>query len=186
MKARHIPNIISVLRIGLVVPVVLALWEQRYPDALYWFAAAAASDGLDGFLARRCGWTSRLGSHLDPIADKLLLLSAYAVFGWQGLLPVELVYAVFVRDGVIVAGATLYWFLLRPFDAHPLLLSKINTALQILLVAAVIYSQGVKTMAAPMLNFLVVCTFTTTVLSGLLYVLLWGERFWRESRAKRV
>ncbi|WP_054774315.1 CDP-alcohol phosphatidyltransferase family protein, partial [Methylogaea oryzae] len=153
--------------------------------ALYWFAAAAASDGLDGFLARRCGWTSRLGSHLDPIADKLLLLSAYAVFGWQGLLPADLVYAVFVRDGVIVAGATLYWRLRGPFDAHPLLLSKVNTALQILLVAAVMYSQGIKPVAAPMLNFLVVCTFVTTALSGLLYVLLWSERYRRESRAGR-
>lgn len=186
MKARHIPNIISVLRIGLVVPVVLALWEQRYLDALYWFVAAALSDGLDGFLAKRYGWISRLGSLLDPLADKLLLLASYAVFGWQGLLPLELVYAVYIRDVVIVAGATLYWFLLRPFDGQPLFLSKINTVLQILLIAVVMYGQGVKPVATPMLGFLVDCTFATTALSGLLYVLLWSGRVYRETHPDRT
>ena len=185
LQARHIPNAISVLRIGFIYPVMLALLEQRYQDALYWFIAAGVSDGVDGFIAKQCGWTSRLGSLLDPAADKLLLLTAYGMFGLYGLLPWPLVLAVFLRDIVIVGGAAAYWFLLRPFDAKPLLLSKINTVLQILLVAAVMFSHGVRPLADAVLNFLIACTFATTGLSGLLYVLLWSNNGWHEWRQQR-
>jgi len=78
---RHIPNIISILRILLVIPVVMLLLDQRYGAALLLFAIAGISDGVDGFLAKRFGWQSRLGSILDPLADKLLLIAFHYRYG---------------------------------------------------------------------------------------------------------
>lgn len=179
LSPRNIPNVISVLRIGLVWPVLTALLARRYPEALGWFVVAGLSDGVDGLLARRFGWISRLGSLLDPLADKILLLTCYIVFGWQGLLPAALVWAVALRDVLIVGGAVLYWFLAHPFEARPLVLSKINTLLQILLIAVVLYSQSIRPLAGPVMDWLVACTFGTTVLSGFLYVWLWGNRYRR-------
>jgi cardiolipin synthase len=181
MKARHIPNLISLLRIGLVLPVLWAVWLRQYPQALAWFAVASLSDGVDGFIARRYGWTSRLGSHLDPMADKLLLLSVYAMLGWQGVLPAMLVAAVIARDVVIVCGGVLYWFLRHPFDGRPLRLSKLNTLLQILLALAAIYSQGVRPLPEPALAALMAAVFASTLASGLLYLWVWGRRFFREA-----
>ena len=77
MKARHIPNIISVFRILLVYPVVASILQKRFDWALTLFVVAGVSDALDGFLAKHFHWQSRLGSYIDPLADKLLLVSSY-------------------------------------------------------------------------------------------------------------
>src|ERR1700743_2504299 len=74
---RHIPNIISVIRILLVVPIAFALAYGQQQTAIALFALAAVSDAADGFLARRFGWQSELGGILDPIADKLLLATVF-------------------------------------------------------------------------------------------------------------
>ena len=105
MNARDIPNIISVLRIVLVVPIIVLMLEQQFAAALLLFFVAGLSDGLDGYLAKRNNWGSRLGSILDPLADKLLLISSYVALGWLGLIPVWLVAVVLIRDIVIVSGA---------------------------------------------------------------------------------
>ena len=134
LKPRDIPNVITILRIFLVIPVVWALLDGRYTLALWLFAVAGASDGLDGFLAKQFHWTSRLGAILDPLADKLLLVSTFVALGWQGLLPLWLVAVVLGRDVVIVAGAVAYHLLFGSFELHPTLISKVNTFCQILLV----------------------------------------------------
>ena len=87
MKWRDLPNLISVFRIVLVVPIEYLLLQQHYVSAMILFFLAGISDGLDGFLAKRFNWTSRLGSVLDPLADKLLLVCTYLVLGWLGHLP---------------------------------------------------------------------------------------------------
>ncbi len=84
---RHLPNIICLCRIALIWPIVDALLGGSYERTLLLFAVAAASDGLDGWLAKRYGWTSRLGKWLDPLADKLLLVSVFLVLTWLGLVP---------------------------------------------------------------------------------------------------
>ena len=73
----QLPNLISVLRILLVLPVVWALVNLEYAIALILFAVAGFTDALDGFLAKHFHWESRLGSILDPLADKLLLVSCF-------------------------------------------------------------------------------------------------------------
>lgn len=87
MNRRDIPNIISVFRILLVLPVVWLLLQQQYTMALVLFAIAGVSDALDGFLAKHNGWESRLGTILDPLADKLLLVCSFLTLAWLGLIP---------------------------------------------------------------------------------------------------
>ena len=182
MNPRHIPNIITACRILLVYPVIQLLLAQRYDWALALFVVAGLSDGLDGFLAKHFHWQSRLGSYLDPLADKLLLVSCYAVLGWLGQIPVWLVALVVLRDLVIFSGAVAYYFLMRPFEGHPLLLSKLNTLLQLLLVFTVLFRLGVAALPAALLNGLILLTALTTLVSGAQYVYIWGNSFWRESQ----
>ena len=144
MKRSDIPNLITFARILLVVPVVWLLHTHNYIGALAIFALAGFSDALDGFLAKRYGWESRLGSLLDPIADKLLLVCSFLVLGAHGLLPLWLVGLVILRDAVIVTGATVYHFRIQHLVAgEPTLSSKLNTLMQILLVLAVVLTEAV-------------------------------------------
>ena len=139
MKARDIPNIITALRFLLVPPVIILLLQERFTAALIVFGVAGLSDGLDGFLARRFDWRSRLGGIMDPLADKLLVVSSFVTLGWLGLIPAWLVLLVILRDLVIIAGATFYHMRIEQFDAEPSVASKLNTAAQVLLVLAVLY-----------------------------------------------
>jgi len=95
---RDIPNLITAFRFLLVPPVVFLLLSSRFGEALVIFAIAGFSDALDGFLAKHYGWASRLGAALDPLADKLLLVSAFIALGWLELIPVWLVVIVILRD----------------------------------------------------------------------------------------
>ncbi|MGD2138371.1 MAG: CDP-alcohol phosphatidyltransferase family protein, partial [Gammaproteobacteria bacterium] len=108
MKARDIPNIITLFRFLLVPPVVVLLLKQQFASALVVFGIAGFSDALDGFLAKHYDWTSRLGGLLDPLADKLLLLGCFITLGWLGLIPWWLIVLVVVRDIVILTGAVVY------------------------------------------------------------------------------
>ncbi|HUL10747.1 MAG TPA: CDP-alcohol phosphatidyltransferase family protein [Methylococcaceae bacterium] len=181
MKARHIPNIISVFRIILVYPVVHFLLARRFDWALALFVVAGVSDALDGFLAKHFNWQSRLGSYLDPLADKLLLVSCFLGAGWLGLIPIWLVVAVLLRDLVIVTGAIAYYFLLRPFEGRPHLTSKLNTFFQLVLIVAVLFHQGVAALPASLLSFLIAVVLITTLISGAIYVYVWGRSYWRET-----
>ncbi len=119
MRARDIPNLISFLRILLTIPVVWLLIEQQFSAALILFGVAGFSDALDGYLAKRFAWRSRLGGLLDPLADKALLMSSFLVLGVLGLIPVWLVMLVIFRDLVIVGGALYYHFSIEDLQARP-------------------------------------------------------------------
>src|SRR5690348_7584191 len=105
---RHIPNALCILRMLLVVPVAWLLVTDKYWLTLGMFAFAAATDGLDGFLAKRFGWTSELGKILDPLADKILLVGVFITLGALGVIPVWLVATAVARDVIITAGAITY------------------------------------------------------------------------------
>ena len=172
----QIPNIISFLRILLVIPVVWALLNQDFELGLYLFAVAGISDGLDGFLAKRFNWQSWLGSMLDPIADKLLLVASYLTLGYLGLLPVWLVGLVMFRDVVIVAGAAIYYHRITHFTGEPTLVSKINTFMQILLVLVTVFAQLFPQVPQTAITVLVGIVAGTTIASGIDYVVEWGRR----------
>jgi cardiolipin synthase (CMP-forming) len=176
VKRSDIPNLITVMRIVLVAPVSWSLLRQEFGLALALFFVAGVSDGLDGFLAKHYGWSSRLGALLDPLADKALLVACYASLAWIGLLPVWLLVLVVARDAVIVAGAVVYNFRIRRLEAQPTLISKLNTVLQILLVLLVIVQQLVPWVNEVWVRVLIYAVTVSVVWSGLDYVVTWSRR----------
>lgn len=185
MEARHLPNIISCCRILLVCPVVYCLQIGRYDWALVLFAVAGVSDGLDGFLAKHYHWQSRLGSYLDPVADKLLLVSSFISLAMAGLVPIWLVVTIVVRDAIILVGATAYYFLLRPFDGEPHWSSKLNTFFQLLLVLLVLAGRLFQPLPGTLSWVLAWMVFAASLSSGMVYVNIWGRRYWREAHSSR-
>lgn len=176
LKAHHIPNLITGLRILLVAPFLWSLLQEQYGVALLLFIIAGVSDALDGFLAKYFGWTSELGGLLDPIADKLLLIGAILSLGRLNELPYWLVALVILRDLIIIGGAISYHFLIARFTATPLMISKLNTLLQLILVCAVIVHYGMALLPPWLLTVLIDLTALTTIWSGAAYVWQWSER----------
>ncbi len=176
IRARDIPNLISFARIALVPLIVLVLLREDYQLALWLFLIAGISDALDGFLAKRFGWESEFGGKLDPAADKLLLVSCFFTLGWIGLLPWWLVGLVFLRDVVIVMGWIAYNRRIQRIRARPMVISKVNTFVQILLVLLVVANRLGPFVADSWLQALELLVAMTTVWSGLAYVLYWGKR----------
>jgi len=185
VSARAIPNAISLFRITLVVPIAVTMIQSGYDIALGLFVVAGASDGLDGYLARRFNWVTPLGALLDPIGDKLLMVTCYLVLGWLGDLPWWLVSAVILRDVVIVVGAVFYRFLIGEVVYRALLISKLNTVLQILLVMITLALLAGFRLLAPLQPLLVYLVLLTTLSSGVAYVVLWGRQAAKHSKAKR-
>lgn len=176
MQAKDIPNLISFLRLLLTIPVVWAFLEGEFLLALVIFFIAGVSDALDGFLAKRLHWQSRLGGLLDPLADKALLVSSFLCLGGLGLLPAWLVALVIARDVIIVTGALVYSVQVEQLNAEPSLISKLNTLLQIILVLVVVVNHGLLGMPDWLLQALVWGVTVTTSVSGIAYVIEWGRR----------
>lgn len=175
-QREDIPNLISILRILLTIPVVWMLLIQRFDFALVLFAVAGVSDGLDGFLAKHFGWQSKLGGLLDPMADKVLLVSSYVCLAMLGLIPTLLMVLVIVRDLIIVTGALVYNFHIEELQANPSLISKFNTFAQIVLVLTVVLDQGLFELPQGLLQFMVWTVFASTIASGANYVWVWSRR----------
>ena len=176
MQARDIPNIITVFRFLLVTPVVWAMLNDRFSLALLLFGIAGFSDAVDGYLAKRNNWTSRFGAVMDPLADKLLLVSTFITLGWLGWIPLWLVALVILRDLVILTGAIVYHFRIEQVTMEPSLASKLNTFTQILLVLAVMFSNGIQELPQLWIDILLYCVLITTVWSGIGYVWTWSRR----------
>ena len=176
MRLAQIPNAICVLRILLVVPLVIALFGGDYRVALALIVIAGVSDGVDGFLAKTFGWQSRLGSLLDPAADKLLLVSTIVSLTWLGFVPVGVTAIVILRDIVIVSGAIAYFRLAGTLTGEPLLVSKLNTLCQLLFVIATIMQAAWQQPPADWLIVLGALVVFTSITSGLSYVLIWSGR----------
>ncbi len=164
------------MRIFLSVPVVWLLLEQQFGVALVLFAVAGISDGLDGYLAKHYGWESHLGGLLDPLADKVLLISSFLSLAVIGMIPVWLVVLVILRDLVIVTGALVYHFRVMELEAEPSMISKVNTVAQIFLVLAVVLDQGLVQLPMLVTQGLIWVVMATTLASGVNYVWVWSRR----------
>jgi len=181
-RASQIPNLICVLRMVLVWPIVDALLTGRYAMALVLAAVAGLSDGLDGYLAKRFDWRSRLGGLLDPLADKLLLVSTFLTLAYVSLVPLWLAVVVIVRDIVIVSGGLVYQFLIAPVRPEPSKASKLNTGAQLFFVCAVIANRGFGLPPAEVLIPSGAAVLVTSTVSGLDYVVRWSGRALRAQR----
>lgn len=179
---RWIPNALTFLRILLIVPFAVALWNSEYRVALIIFFVAAATDAFDGFLAREFDWRTRLGAIADPLADKALLIVAYLVLTLTGVLPYWLFWLVLGRDLLIVGGGLAYHYCIGPFEMRPSLPGKFNTLIQILVALAII----VLLAGLPMLPWVtdvgIVLVAVSTVFSGVHYIVVWGAKAWRATQ----
>lgn len=165
----NFPNAITFARLCAAPITIWLALRQHLAAAFVVFAAAAASDALDGWLARRRGGTT-VGAVLDPLADKALLIGMFLVLAVMGVLPTWLVILAVVRDVLIVAGLALLWQFARPVSVHPLWISKLNTALQLLLIATALLLHGFGLHADLLLTLLVWTVAATTIISGAAYV----------------
>jgi cardiolipin synthase len=183
---RHLPNLITALRMLLVVPLCRLIDDGRYDLALIVAAVAGFSDALDGFLAKHFGWQSWIGGMLDPIADKLLLTATFVWLALTADLPVWLVALVVGRDLAIVAGAVAYHNLVGRFDAAPSRLSKLTTVVQLafVLVELLQLSRWID-MPVALRESLIAITALVTLASGLHYVVVWSARARRTLAARK-
>jgi cardiolipin synthase len=140
------------------------------------FAVAASTDALDGFLAKRFGWTSRLGKFLDPLADKLLLITVFICLSFNGVVPWVLTGLVLLRDLVIVFGALTYKALFGPVNGNPTIASKINTLAQILYCLAVVAAAGYQWPPGWIVLALGAFVLFSTCVSGIDYTLIYIRR----------
>src|SRR6267378_1645456 len=136
----NLPNLITLARILMVPIVVWAIAVREMQVAFLLFLAAGVSDAVDGFLAKRLGMASELGAHLDPLADKTLIVSIYVALGITDAIPRWIVILVVSRDILIVGGVMLAWFLGKPIRVKPVLVSKLNTVAQIIFASLVLGS----------------------------------------------
>ncbi|MCH9051769.1 MAG: CDP-alcohol phosphatidyltransferase family protein [Proteobacteria bacterium] len=178
-----LPNLISLARLLSVPLLVWAILAAKMELAFWLFVAAGISDAVDGFIAKHFGATSALGKYLDPLADKALLVSVYVTLGHTGYLPTWLVILVVFREVIIIGGAILILMLTVSAKIETLLISKVNTAAQILLAAVVlaIAAMELKEGELPLMQIYIAWGLTylvagTTFFSGAGYIVKWGRK----------
>jgi len=171
------PNALTVIRILLIPLFVYEVLEGHYTSGLVVFFIAAVTDALDGFLARVFRLKTRLGTFLDPMADKLLVTAAYVILGIKGMIPLWLVVAVISRDTIIVLGAMVVHVVAGELDIRPHPVSKVNTFFQLLTVILALF-RGMTLGAGPLHDWVVaslepsiVLTAALTIVSGIIYIL---------------
>ena len=168
----QIPNFITLIRLFLIIPIVIFLLGENFFIASWLFLLSATTDILDGFIAKKINAVTKFGSIIDPIADKILLVSCFTVLTFLGYIPLWLCILVVFRDLVIVAAVTGYFLLSETTKIKPSKMSKLNTFVQISLVLYVMiasqfhFEHSIETV-------LVALVATTTLASGLGYAVLW-------------
>lgn len=182
MKLKYIPNLICVARIILVGPIVWLLLEGDYGLALLLILIAGLSDALDGYLARRFDWRTRLGGLLDPAADKLLMFSVFVTLTWLGWVPVWFTAIVVGRDVIIIVGTVVYQLLVAPVHGEPTQASKLNTVLQILFLLLAVSHAWIDWPPKSALQLLATAILVTIAISTIQYV---STGFSRLRAAKR-
>ena len=171
-----LPNLLTAARIVLTPFVAWHLWQGDVEMAFWLFAAAAITDLLDGALARLLNQRSVLGAWLDPIADKLMLLTTLAMLALTDLLPIWLLWTVVIRDGVILAGAEAYRRLTGGLDVRPTLSGKAATAMEFILVSFTLADLALHWGLDATIGPLAQATAVMVAVSGLRYVWLWGGK----------
>jgi cardiolipin synthase len=175
----NLPNFLTICRLGSIPIFLIFLTRQRYTEALYVFAAAALTDGLDGAVARWFDSRTELGAFLDPFADKLMLVSAFVVLTIDGQLPGYLLSVVMIRDIVIVVGYLMISFFTgERVPVRPSYLGKSSTVLQLACVIAVLARVG--NYWPIYLNALLIVTVAVTAASFVHY--MYRGLVWLRSR----
>ena len=181
---RHLPNAITVCRVLLIPVLAWLLVERNYSGALTVFAIAAASDFVDGVIARRLGFMTEFGARLDPIADKLTMLVTTVMLAAQGVVPVWLAAVIVLRDVVIVSGAVAYHLMVGRVEMSPTWLSKLNTALEFAALTLVLADAASAFDFTSWLPLLFAIVFLTVAASGVQYVWVWSRKAKENARVR--
>ena len=136
-----IPNLLSIIRIGLVYPILNNIYLNNFELSIVFFVLAAITDAMDGFLARKMNWQTNLGTILDPIADKLLLSGTIFILWLNQYIPFYIFIIFIGRDVAILLGAAIQMTLNELNTPMPNLLGKITTSLQIIYIAVIFLKQ---------------------------------------------
>ncbi len=171
-----LPNLLTASRLILAPFVAWRLLQHDVEGAFWLFVIAAITDLLDGWLARLLNQKSEFGALLDPIADKVMLLTTLSFLALTDLLPLWLLWLVLVRDGVILSGALAYRRLTGGLRIRPILSGKITIALEFILVSWVLAEEALAPGMKDGIDLLVWLTAVASVLSGLRYVWLWSGK----------
>ena len=139
-----IPNLLSIVRIGLIYPILNSVYVGEYLVGLIYFLAASLTDALDGFLARKMNWFTELGKILDPIADKLLVIGTIFVLWANNYIPLYVFTILIGRDVLILLGAAMHMSLITNDAPSPNILGKITTGSQIFYIAQILILQAMN------------------------------------------
>jgi cardiolipin synthase len=180
----NIPNILTVARLCCALPIVLLVRAGDYHQAALLFLVAAATDGIDGYIAKRFNAVTTFGTVLDPVADKLLMDSLFLTLAFEGHLPPWIAVLVISRDLLIVAGTLTLRYLAGRFRVEPLFLGKVSTFMQIVLGGAVLLQLSILPWLSPVVQPLLVLTALTVLGSAAAYVHAAG-RIWVLARVPR-
>ncbi|MCB1601027.1 MAG: CDP-alcohol phosphatidyltransferase family protein [Lysobacterales bacterium] len=175
-RLRHLPNALSLLRLLMAVPIALLVVYDESVLAMALFIAAGATDGIDGWLAKRYRWQSQLGGWLDPLADKALVLSVCIALTAHGDLPYWLLGLIAIRDLVIVSGAVAFHFNYAPLHAAPTIVGKITTAALLLLVVLLLWQNVNAQIPSWLVETLTLACAGLLLVSGVDYVRRWSVK----------
>lgn len=184
----QIPNAITCLRIVLIWPFVYLLLKQHYEIAFVLFIIAGLSDGLDGYVARRFNWTSRLGRFFDAIADKLLLLSSFIALVYLNKLPLWVISILIGRDVYIILGVCIYYCLFKKLDLKSSFIGKISISLQIGLIFLLLFETAFFPLPVLLIQVVIVVIIVATLISFLDYIWAWSKKTytdWGASKSPR-
>lgn len=177
MPLKYLPNLFTLARFFLIVPFLFFFYQKSYDFALYVFVIAGFTDGLDGWLARQFAWQSRLGLILDPIADKLLIVTSFVSLALIHQMPWWLIELVLFRDMSILLGIfAWYQVMRRGLEFKPTWLSKINTAIELFLVSYCLFELSFLHTVDTFKWILILVVALTTTGSYIEYMWMWAKK----------
>lgn len=178
-----LPNYITIARFLMVPLIVLAMINGEMLTAFILFMLAGISDGIDGFIARQFNQRSELGTWLDPVADKFMLVSVFVMLGWLGVVPSWLVILAVSRDGLIVGAVVLSSLMEHPIELRPLMVSKATTMVQIILVILVLADLAGLAALDAYIGWMIYAVAVLTIASAGAYLVTWLKHMAGEAKA---
>lgn len=169
MKILNIPNTLTIARIVIIPIFITAIIYNQHLYALVLFVCAALTDLLDGLFARLSNQKTALGTFLDPLADKFLLISSFIIFSMYGWIPKWFTIIVISRDIIVIIGFFLLYMLTNTLKVEPVFLGKAAIALQLLILAYVLLNINIATLP-PVPDIFFIVSAALTAISGLQYI----------------
>ena len=139
-----IPNLLTIVRIALVYPILNNIYLGNFEISIIYFVIASATDGLDGFLARKMNWQTQLGTLIDPVADKILLSGSIFILWLNQYIPFYIFVIFFSRDVAILLGAAIRMTVIESDTPTPNFLGKLTTTLQIIYIAIIFLKEIIE------------------------------------------